>query len=397
MEYKVPASELERRMKHFRKQMDKDFPKWNLAAIFDNINLYYFTGTMQDGVLLIPRQDEAAFWVRRSFERAMDESLFPAIKPMESYKDAAAGFKNIPETVYMETEHVTLALFSRFKKHFPFKEFIPIDLQIASIRSIKSAYELSLMEQSGNIHRRVLEERVPRLLREGMSEAEFVSELFPVMIAEGHHGVVRFSMNNAEAILGQIGFGESSIYPTSFNGPGGNYGMNPAVPLIGSRERKLKRGDLVFVDIGCGVNGYHTDKTMTYIFDGSLSDNVIEEHFKCVSIQNKIADQLKPGAIPSEIYNLIMENLTPEFSKNFMGFGNRQVRFLGHSIGLVIDELPVIAKGFDEPLQEGMVFAIEPKKGIKNVGMVGIENTFIVTREGGKCITGDHPGLMPVF
>ena len=50
-----------------------------------------------------------------------------------------------------------------------------------------------------------------------------------------------------------------------------------------------------------------------------------------------------------------------------MGYGRHTVKFLGHGIGLWIDEIPVIAKGFDEPLQEGMVFAIEPKK--KGSGM----------------------------
>src|ERR1035437_10298712 len=105
---------------------------------------------------------------------------------------------------------------------------------------------------------------------------------------------------------------------------------------------------------------------------------------------------LRPGAILSKIYNIIMHNLDKEFLENFMGFGNRKVKFLGHGVGLTIDELPVIAQGFDEPIQEGMVFALEPKKGIKDIGMVGIENTFIVTPEGGRCITGTHPGLMKV-
>jgi Xaa-Pro aminopeptidase len=105
---------------------------------------------------------------------------------------------------------------------------------------------------------------------------------------------------------------------------------------------------------------------------------------------------LRPGAIPSVIYKTIVDNLSSQFLENFMGFGNRRVKFLGHGVGLTIDELPVIAQGFDEPIQEGMVFALEPKKGIKDVGMVGIENTFIVTADGAKCITGTNPGLIKV-
>jgi Xaa-Pro dipeptidase len=110
-----------------------------------------------------------------------------------------------------------------------------------------------------------------------------------------------------------------------------------------------------------------------------------------------MASLLRPGEIPSRIYDTIMEGLPPEFCKNFMGFGDRHVRFLGHGVGLLVDELPLIARGFDDPLQERMVLALEPKKGIENVGMVGIENTFVVTPGGGRCITGEHPGLMPVY
>ena len=397
MQIRVPIKELNSRIQRFRKQMDRDYPTWQITAIFSKINLYYFTGTMQEGVLFIPRNEEAVFWVRRSYERAVEESLFPVIKPMESYRDAAVTMKNLPDTLYLEKEIVPIAMLQRFQKYFPFKVIESADLQIGKVRSIKSSYELGLMEESGKIHQRVTEELVPGLLREGMSELEFFTDLYSVLIHEGHHGVARFGMFDTESILGQIAFGESSIYPTSFNGPGGNYGMSPAVPIHGSRTRKLRKGDLVFVDTGCGVEGYHTDKTMTYMFGKSLPDEAIQIHLQCVEIQNKIAAMLRPGAIPSVIYNEILNELSPQFLENFMGFRTRKVKFLGHGIGLTIDELPVIANGFDEPIREGMVFAVEPKKGIPHIGMVGIENTFVVTPHGGRNITGNHPGLLPVY
>ena len=392
----VPLPELQQRMRRFRDRMDTHEPDWECAVIFSNINLYYFTGTRQDGMLIIPRNGEPIFRVRRSYERACDESLFPRIEPMQSYRDATGDLPVMPATVHLETEVVPLALLERFRKHFPIKTILPADMHLAAVRAIKSPYELVRMEESGKIHQRVLEERVPELLRNGMSEAEFASLLYPLLIEEGHQGVVRFGMFDTEIGMGQIGFGENSLYPTAFNGPGGCRGLSPAVPLLGSRERTLKDGDLVFVDIGCGVEGYHTDKTMTYVFGKALPTEAILAHQQCVKIQNQTAAMLRPGAIPSEMYQTIMESLSPAFLENFMGFGNRRVNFLGHGLGLIIDELPVIARGFDEPLTEGMVFALEPKKGIPGVGMVGIENTFIVTPAGGRCITGTHPGLMPV-
>jgi Xaa-Pro dipeptidase len=367
MPSKVPLSELTDRLDRFRLLMEVRHPDWEVAIIFSKINLYYFTGTMQDGMLLIPRNGEACLWVRRSFERAEDESFFPLIRQMRSYREAAETMTTIPPTVYLETEQVPLALFRRLQKHFPFRDAVSTDKEIMQIRSVKSPYELALMERAGGIHRHVLEDLVPKILREGMNEAEFTSELYSLMVSEGHHGIVRFGMFESEIILGLIGFGESSIYPTYLDSPGGNAGMSPAVPLLGSRNRKLRDGDLVFVDIGCGFHGYHTDKTMTYVYGRALPDEVVAIHRRCVDIQDAIIPLLKPGAIPSQIYKAVTTSLEPAFLENFMGYGKRNVQFLGHGIGLEIAENPVIARGFDDPLEEGMVIAIEPKKGIKGL------------------------------
>ncbi|WP_292728451.1 Xaa-Pro peptidase family protein [Methanoculleus sp.] len=397
MERKTPATELRDRMERFRLRMDAENPSWEFAAIFGRVNQFYFTGTMQDGVILIPRGDEAVLWVRRSLERALDESLFPDIRPMKSFRDAACGMGACPATVHVETETVPLALLERFRKYFPFREVRPLDAQAAKIRSVKSAYEIAIMEQAGRIHRHVLEDCVPGMLRDGMSEAELGGEVFSLMVREGHHGITRFGRFGTEMVLGQLGFGENTLYPTSFDGPGGCYGMAPGAPVLGSRDRTLRDGDLVFVDCGCGVQGYHTDKTMTYMFGRSLPEDAIVAHRRCVEVQDETASLLRPGNVPSEIYATILDGLNSEFLENFMGFGNRRAQFLGHGIGLTVDEVPVIARGFNEPLEEGMVFALEPKKGVRGVGLVGTENTFVVTRGGGRCITGTNPGLVPVY
>ena len=394
---KVPLSELESRLEKLRAIMDAQNPDWEMAALFSKINLYYLTGTMQEGMLLIPRYSEAVLWVRRSYERAVNESFFPRIKPMDSFKDAASAYPKMPASVHIETEFIPIAFLQRFQKHFPIRNILSLDFQIATGRAVKSTFELDLMKRSGELHRRILEDWVPRILHEGMSEVDLAGALYAEMLRTGHHGVARFGMFDTEVILGHIAFGVSSLYPTSFNGPGGNYGMGPAVPGLGNRKTILHKGDLVFIDIGFGIEGYHTDKTLTYIFGKEPEHAVAVEQQVCVDIQDRIAEQLKPGAIPSAIYENIMNCLSPDFLKNFMGFGNRQVKFLGHGIGLVIDEIPVIARGFDTPLQENMVLAVEPKKGIENFGMIGIENTFIVTPRGGQCITGFSKGLVPVL
>lgn len=396
MHNQVPANELKARMRRFRAVMDLDNPGWEMVVIFGKINLYYFTGTIQDGVLLIQRNGDAVFWVRRSHERAIAESTFSDIRPMRSFRDAARETRVHPEMVYIETEVVPVALAERFRKHFPFSRVLPMDLQAARARSIKSPYELALLEKAGEIHRSVLEDEVPCILREGMSEAQFGTAVYSLMVEQGHQGIVRFGSFNTEIEVGQIAFGEGSLYPTCFDGPGGCHGLCPAAPVLGSHTRRLKCGDLVFIDNSCGVQGYQTDKTMNYMFKNQIPADAIGIHIRCVEIIEEMAALLKPGVAPSTIFTAIMDGLEPEFLRNFMGFGDRQVNFLGHGVGLVVDEIPVIARGFDEPLQEGMVIALEPKKGVPGVGMVGIENTYVVTPHGGRSITGKSPGLIQV-
>ena len=393
---KVPLSELTERMKRFRARMDAENPQWELAAFFGRINQYYFTGTMQDGVLLVPREGEAVFCVRRSFERAGDESLFPNLRPIKSFRDALplVPAATARQVIHLETELVPLALVQRFRKYFTCQDLASLDATIARVRTVKSPYELAIMERCGAIHRRVMEENVPAMLREGLNEAEFACELYSLLVREGHQGTVRFGMFNVDIAVAQLGFGVNSIYPTSFDGPGGCVGISPAAPVLGSRERKLRKGDLVFVDVGCAMDGYHTDKTMVFMFGRPLPDEVVASHRRCVELEQRLASNLKPGAIPSEIHAQTMKSLDAEFLKNFMGFGGRRANFLGHGVGLQIDEPPVLAEGFDEPLAANMVLALEPKKGMPGVGMVGSENTYVVTPQGGRSLTGKHPGLI---
>jgi Xaa-Pro aminopeptidase len=394
MSNQVPRSELEGRLSRFRERLDAEQPEWALAALLGRVNQYYFTGTMQDGVLLIRRGDEPVLWVRRSFERARAESLLPDIRPMNSFRDAAQALGKIPDTIHIEVDVVPLGLVQRFRKHFACREFAALDLQIAKIRAVKSPYELALMQRAGECHRLMMEEQVPRLLHEGMSEAELGADLFSAMVRQGHHGLVRFTTFGSEMVVGMIAFGENSLTPTNMDTPGGFLGLGPATPILGSAERTLRYGDLVFLDIGFGIEGYQTDKTLTYAFGQAPPKEASLMHKRCVEIELRAAEMLKPGAIPSQIYAKLMDSLDPNFREHFMGYGTRRSNFLGHGIGLQVDELPVIAKGFDDPLVEGMVIALEPKRGVPGVGMVGSENTYLVTAGGGKSLTGKHPGLM---
>jgi Xaa-Pro aminopeptidase len=396
LDIRVSKAELDERLSKFIALMNVSANDWDTAFIIGKVNQYYFTGTMQDGLLIVKRTGGAFYCVRRSFERAGQESGFDGIYAIESYRDAAAIAGADCGNVYIETEVVTFGITERLKKAFNMDKIASLDKIIMTLRSVKSPYELYWMEQSGKAHVDLLHNSIPNLLQEGMSEIEFGAELFREMMRLGYQGMSRFSMFQTEMVVGQIGFGDSSLAATNFDGPGGGLGMYPAVPILGSRERRLKKGDLVFADIAFGMNGYHTDKTQVFMFGATPSADIVKAHEGCINVQRNIARLLRPGAIPAIIYNDIMLGLSEDFKNNFMGFGSRKVKFLGHGVGLHIDEFPVIANGFKEPLVENMVIALEPKKGVVGIGMVGVEDTYLVTPEGGRCITGGGSEIIAV-
>jgi Xaa-Pro dipeptidase len=388
--------ELTARLNKLLVTLRQDPRGFDTALVYNRINQYYFTGTMQDSLLVLRRDGFVALFVRKSAERARQESPLAIVRPIATYRDMLASLPGDLGVTYLETETLSVAALDRLKKYFTFAAIHPLDGIITRQRAVKSPGELALIRESGRQHRQLMEAVIPGLLREGMSEADLLADLYASMIRLGHHGVSRFSMPQLEIVAGQLGFGESSIYPTNFDGPGGMLGLSPAVPIIGSRTRLLRPGDLVFVDIGYGVEGYHSDKTQVYSFGAPPPEEAFIAHRACIGVMNKAASQLRVGANPAEIYQTAMSDLPPALAQNFMGFGQEKVKFLGHGVGLYIDEMPIIAAGYTQPLEAGMVIALEPKCGLAGLGTVGVEETFLVTPDGPECLTGGPRDIMTV-
>jgi Xaa-Pro aminopeptidase len=254
------------------------------------------------------------------------------------------------------------------------------------IRAVKSDYEVGLIRKAGTRHEMVYD-AIPSMIHEGMTEWTLGTEIHKEMLALGFTGVTRFAALGGELDMGIVSFGESGNYPTASVGPGGLMGLSPAFPLVGGKK-KLRRGEPIFVDTGFGYEGYFTDKTRVFSL-GAPPASALDAHKICLDIQEAVRCRLKPGAIPSQIFEEVYNKFVyPRgFEKHFMGFGSNQVSFLGHGIGLAIDEFPVIAGKVHTPLEANMVLAVEPKKGVEGIGLVGVENTFLVTDAGGEKLT----------
>lgn len=388
----LTKDELQARLHRLIAAMDRQDAAWDSLILVSKIHQYYLTGTMQDGMLILRKGGDHGYFVRKGIERARQEGLFAPMFAIDSYRDIAKQVGDLGKT-YMETEVVTLSMLERMKKAMNMGEICSADRLLLNLRAVKTPYERYWQEQSGRAHDTLLRQVVPTLLKEGIREADFSAQLFAKMVELGHQGVSRFGMFQTEMLVGQIGFGENSVAPTSFDGPGGNRGICAAANVLGDPARRLKKGDRVFVDVAFGMQGMQTDKTQVFVFGGKVDDAAKKAQEQCRDILKRVQEALKVGAIPSQIYQMVlnMAGNTP----NFMGFDGRAAKFIGHGVGLLGDEYPVLAKGFDAPLQENMVIAVEPKIGFAD-GMVGVEETFVVTQDGGRCLTGGDREIVGV-
>lgn len=383
----VPQTEISARLDRLQQRLlDQSLDG---TLIVDQVNMFYYTGTMQQAVLFVPAVGEAVFLVRRSLERAQQEtplSQVLALPGLSRLKNTLTGLGLATARVGIAEISLPVATYKTLIKIFAGAYFVDISSMLGMVRAVKSAYEIDCIRNAGRLHAQVYE-AIPAMIREGMSEWELGTAIQQQSMALGSTGITRFNASGMEMFLGIVSFGESGNYPTASIGPGGQTGLSPAFPLVGG-HRRLKRGEPIFIDTGFGYAGYFTDKTRVFSL-GALPAAAVEAHQRCLEIQEAVRCRLVPGAIPVQIYADVMEHFvnTRDFAQHFMGFGSNQVPFLGHGIGLAIDEYPVIAARVDVPLEENMVIAVEPKKGLAGIGLVGVENTFRVTATGGEKLT----------
>ncbi|MHB8836061.1 MAG: M24 family metallopeptidase [Candidatus Methylomirabilia bacterium] len=391
----VPREEIERRQERCRWELAGVAPAAGGLLVCSRLNIYYLTGTYGAGVLWLPLEGNAVLLCRRGIERARLESPLASILSFRSFRDlpgllAAAG-SPLAATAAVEMGGITWALGRTLAAHLAPVQLVPGDRALSLARAVKSPWELAIIRAAGADHDRCLRERLPALIAPGMSEREIAHRVWEVLFSEGHQGLLRMENYGEEVFLGHVSAGESGNYPSVFNGPVGLRGEHPATPHMGS-SKVWERGEPLVCDIGFVRSGYHTDKTQVY-FAGpraAIPERVAAAHGFCTEVQAWLAERLRPGSVPSELAEHCFAWAEREgWAEGFMALGGNKVRFLGHGIGLAIDEYPVIAKGFDAPLEEGMTLALEPKLGIPGFGMVGVENTFEVTRDGGRCLSGD--------
>lgn len=399
----LPADEMALRHAKCRDFLAKVAPEAQGLFAFSRIGIYYLTGSLGNGVFWLPLEGEPVYMARKGTERARLESPLANIVPYRSYGDIPKIFAqfglSLPEVAAAEMGALPWSMSGMFQAKLSGVRFVPGDMVLSRAQALKSPWELERMRLCGDRHRQAMEERLPALIKPGMSELDIAILISDLFLKMGHYGMLRMAGHGEESYVGQVSVGDSGNYPLVNNMTLGLRGMHPSAPFMGYAGRVWKPNQLLTLDVGFVVEGYNTDKTQVY-WSGpksSIPERVQKAQEACFAVLSHVAQNMKPGAVPADFWTWTLEYMEKAgFSEGFMGLGGNKAPFLGHGIGLVIDAWPVIAKGFNEPLEEGMVMAVEPKIGIPDVGLVGVENTIEVTAAGGRSLTGMEPGFLCV-
>ncbi len=362
--------------------------------IADNAMLYYLTGRVYSGWAFIPVDENVnpVWFVRRPVELT-GKDVVEVRKPEEIPSRLEALGISLPEAVGLEMDALPYSTITRLQAVFPGAESYTASPIVAAARSVKTPLEISMMERSGVIHTAVYH-KIPSLFSPGMTDFELDVAIEHLSRLEGCLGQFRIAGKSMEFFMGNVLTGENADAPSPYDFALGGKGMDPSLP-VGASGEEIKPGTTVSVDVNGDYTGYMTDMTRVFSY-GDIPSEAKAAHECSLAIHREFRRMAVPGTKASDIYEMAAR-LAREagFERYFMGH-RQKAGFCGHGVGIEINETPVIAPRSRDILQAGNAIAMEPKFVIPHVGAVGIENTYIVTPEGARCITNAPEEIIPL-
>lgn len=351
--------------------------------ICDNVNLYYVSGRIFRGYCYIPVKGEPIFFVRRPLGLNGTQVVYIR-KPEEIGEYLQKNGIAFPDKLLLESDSISYSDYKRYETIFTPKEILNGTALLRRCRSIKTPYEIDLIRRSGELHAKTYE-TIPSLYRKGMTDVEFSIELEHECRKLGSLGIFRIFGQSMEIFMGSVLAGDNADIPSPYDFAMGGAGLDVSLP-VGCNGTVLTEGMSLMVDMGGNFTGYMTDMTRTYAI-GSVQELALKAHETSIAIHQAIAAKARPGVAAKDLYELAAEMANHAgLSDYFMGH-RQKAGFIGHGVGIEINEAPVLAPRSRDILAEGMVFALEPKFVIPGTGALGIENTYVVTADGVEKLT----------
>jgi Xaa-Pro aminopeptidase len=347
-------------------------------------------------MLFLPLEGKPLLAVKREFERARLESPLDDVVALKSSQELPALIQNhlgkTPRTLGLEMDVLPARDYFKYEALFKgtlFRDGAPI---LRDVRKIKSSFEIGLIKAAGKIGQKVYQ-KAREILQEGMTEIEFGGLLESAAKNYGHEGLLRVKSLNYEAYTWHVLSGPCGGIVSQSDSPMGGLGLSPAFP-VGASFKKMKAREPILVDFGTCYHGYQADETRMFSI-GKMKPRFVGAYKACREIHDSVLEEVRPGTDCEALYSKTVRLAKKlGYGDSYLGPSGLQTRFVGHGIGLELNEVPFLASGQSYPLEEGMTFAVEPKIVFPGEGAVGLENTVAVTRKGCEILT---PLAMEIF
>lgn len=377
------ADEYLLRLQKIRREMERS----SLTAILvaDNANLFYVAGMVFRGYVYIPLSAELSplFFVIRPMS-VEGEGVVQIRKPEDIPAILDERGYGIAESVGLEYDALPYNEVKRLQKVFAESSSANSSQAMRNARMEKTEYEIGQMREDG-LHQIAVYRNIDRLYKEDMTDLELQIEIERALRREGCLGYLRVAGRLMEINLGSVIAGGNADNPTPYDFAMGGRGVSPSLP-VGADGRIIKPGTTVMVDVNGNFNGYQTDMTRTYVV-GEVSDLAHRCHDCSIEILRRLEKEALPGVEAEQLYHIALEIVKEHgLEAYFMGH-KQQAKFIGHGVGIQLNEQPPIAPRCKIKLKENMTITLEPKFVVPEVGAVGVENTYCVRAEGLENLT----------
>lgn len=386
--FRVPDAEIQHRIKNLQSGMQRE--DIHGVLIFQRVDLFYFSGTAQNGCLYVPADGKPLLMIKKFFPRAQQESGIETIVEIKSVQEIPGFILDLYgrflENIGFELDVLPVKLFEFYKNLFPFRQYVDVSPLVLSLRRIKSSWEIRQLENTAEMSRKTFE-HMETIIAPGLTEMAFAGKFEAFARTLGHGAMLRDrGFQGDGAYPWHVLSGESGGMPGVLDAAASGQGMSAAFPC-GAGNKRLNRNEPIMVDFGSVLNGYHLDETRMFAI-GSMPDSALAASRAAIEIHHVLGEAIMPGVATDALFRTSVQAAESlGFKAGYLGPEGYKVRFVGHGIGLELVEPFIIAEGKTDCLEPGMTVAIEPKIVFRDRFAAGIESVFLVTDAGSRLIS----------
>ena len=383
----IPFAEINRRCSRLQKTIKEE--EIDGILIVQRVDLLYFSGTAQEGILYVPAEGDPVLFIKRYIPRARRESPLSQILPIDSLRDIPGclmdQYSTLPRTLGLEFDVMPVAEFKFYQKCFPSQKLVDASASILDVRKIKSPWDIQQMEHTAEMSSQTFD-HMRQILTPGLSEMAFAGLFENFARDRGHAGKLRVRNYRTEGYSWHVLSGKSGGMTGVLDSPASGEGSSYAFPC-GAGKKTISAGEPIMVDFASVLNGFHMDETRMFAI-GQMPNKALQAAQAAMAIHQELLDTIKPGMCAHDVFSHALHIAESSgYKESYLGIPGHQVSFIGHGIGYELIEPPIIARAKEDILRPGMTIALEPKFVFENEFSAGIESVFLVTDTGTRLIS----------